>query len=94
MKLNIKAFAFTLGIVWGLLVFLYTWWVIVQGVYLNMELPTQKVFLEYIYPFYSITPAGSLIGLIYGVIDGLIVGAGIAWLYNLISGKSVKQVTA
>ena len=94
MKLNIKAFAFTLGIVWGLLVFLYTWWVIVQGAYFNLELPAQKVFLSYIYPFYDISPLGSVIGLLYGVIDGLIVGAATAWLYNLISAKSLKKETA
>ncbi len=94
MKLNIKAFAITMGIVWGLVVFLYTWWIIVQGSYLNLELPTEKVFLEYLYPFYAITPAGSIIGLLYGVVDGLIVGSGTAWLYNLFVSKSAKRQTA
>jgi hypothetical protein len=94
MKLNIKAFAFTLGIIWGLLVFLYTWWVIVLDATFNLELPGEKVFLGYIYPFYSITPWGSVIGLLYAVVDGLILGAAIAWLYNMILTKGLKKETA
>ena len=33
MKLNVKAFALTCGIVWGLSLFLLTWWIIMfEGV--------------------------------------------------------------
>jgi len=35
-----------------------------------------------VYPFFTITPLGSLLGLIYGFVDGLIVGGAFAWLYN------------
>lgn len=94
MKLNVKAFAVTLGIIWGLIVFLYTWWIIVQGAYFNWEMPAGKVFLAYLYPFYKISPLGSLIGLIYGVIDGLIVGAAFSWLYNQFAAKNMKTETA
>ncbi len=90
MKLNVKAFALTIGIVWSLLVFLYTWWLIVQSAYFQVELP-QKILLEYLYPYYSVSPLGSLLGLIYGFVDGLIVGAGVSWLYNLISSKNGKK---
>jgi hypothetical protein len=36
---------------------------------------------------YSITPIGSLLGLVWAFFDGLIGGAIFAWLYNKLSSK-------
>lgn len=35
-----------------------------------------------LYPGYTVTLVGSLLGLAYGLIDGFIMGYVIAWLYN------------
>lgn len=85
MKLNVKAFALTCGLVWGLGVLLLTWWIIAfEGT--TAEVP----FLGQIYRGYNISPLGSIIGLIWAFADGAIGGAIFAWLYNLIAGR--KQI--
>jgi len=86
MKLNVKAFAITLSIFGGLLVFITTWWLIAQGAYVN-----EKVFFSYIYPFYEVSPTGSIIGFFYGLIDGFIFGGTIGWLYNVIVQKDLEK---
>jgi hypothetical protein len=81
MKLDVKAAALTLALVWGLLAMFAT------GVG-NLISPTYgKAFLEVmasVYPGYTAArSAGQLIvGTIYGLVDGAIAGAVIAWLYN------------
>jgi hypothetical protein len=82
MKLNIKAFALTCGLIWGFGVLFLTWWLILlEG---NNPAPC---FLNRIYHGYTMTPVGSLIGAIWGFVDAGIGGAIFAWLYNLIAGK-------
>ena len=80
MKLNVKAFELTCALVWGIGIFLGTWWIIF------FDGPSQQIiFLSRIYRGYTVTPLGSIIGLIWALADGLIVGAIFAWLYNLIA---------
>lgn len=77
MKLDVKAFALAGGLVWGLGVLCLTWWIIVfEGA------SGDPTFLGRIYRGYSITPVGSVIGLAWAFVDGLIGGAVFAWLYN------------
>lgn len=83
MKLSIKGFAVSMGIMFGLILFINTWWLMVRG----ME-SGSIVFLSKIYPFYTISPLGSLLGLVYGFGDGLLGGALFAWLYNLLAGNN------
>jgi hypothetical protein len=45
-------------------------------------------FLGRIYRGYNISPLGSVFGLIWAFVDGLIGGAIFAWLYNLLSARS------
>lgn len=82
MKLNVRAFALAFGIWWGVGVFLGTWWVIAFG-----DAAGEATFLAQIYLGYAITPLGSLVGLVWGLGDGLIAGAILAWLYNLLADK-------
>jgi hypothetical protein len=80
MKLNVRAFALTCGLVWGLGLFILTWWIIA------FEGATGEVtFIGRIYRGYSISSVGSIIGFIWAFIDGLVGGAIFAWLYNLIA---------
>lgn len=80
MKLNVKAFAMVCGLTWGLGILFLTWWIML------FEGSTHEVpFLGHIYRGFNISPAGSIIGLIWALADGAIGGAIFAWLYNLIA---------
>jgi len=77
MKLNVKALALAAGIVWGLAIFLLTYWFLIFG-YPGDSLSK----LANVYFGYSVTWYGGFVGLIWGFVDGLIGGALLAWLYN------------
>jgi len=81
MRLNVKALALTSAIIWGVGLFLMTWWVILfEGA------TGDKTLIAYVYRGYCISAFGSIIGLAWGFIDGLICGAVFGWLYNAIAG--------
>lgn len=81
MKLNIKAFALTCGILWGLGLFFLTWW------FIAFDGSTgEPTFIGKLYRGYTISPLGSVIGLVYAFFDALIGGAVFSWLYNKIIG--------
>lgn len=86
MKLNIKAFAFTCGLFWGLGLFVLTWWIIMFD-----GATGETTFLGRVYRGYSISGLGSLAGLCWGFIDALIGGAIFAWIYNLLVCRCVKE---
>ena len=77
MKLNIKAFAITASLFWGMFLFLCTWWVILLD-----GATGQATMLSTVYRGFNISATGSFIGLAWGLVDGLIGGAIFAWLYN------------
>jgi len=79
MKLNVKAFALACGLLWGAGLFLLTWWIIAFEGSAAAAGPT---FLGRVYRGYSVSPLGSVIGLLYALVDGLIGGVVFAWLYN------------
>ena len=80
MKLKPVALGLSLGVVWGGALFITTWLSYLTGY--------GKLFLEVlagsVYPGYSISPAGSFIGLLYGFIDLFIMGTILGWVYNKI----------
>ncbi len=77
MKLNVAAFAVTCGILWGLGLFLGTLWIML------FEGATGDVtFIGRVYLGYNISPLGAVIGLVWGLADGLVGGAVFAFLYN------------
>jgi len=78
MKLNVKAFALTSGLVWGLGLFMLTWWIIAFGGGATGE----TTLIGRVYLGYRISPVGSIIGLVWAFADGLVCGAIFAWLYN------------
>ena len=86
MKLNVKSFALTCGLFWGVALFLLTWWIIA------LEGSTgEPTLIGRVYPGHSLSPAGSFIGLAWGFADGLIGGAIFGWLYNLLSRRTRRQ---
>ena len=87
MKLNIKAFALTCGILWGLGLFAFTWWIIAFD-----GATGEPTLIGRLYRGYSISPTGSFIGLAWALADGVIGGAIFAWLYNILASRfSVRQ---
>ncbi|MBI4564847.1 MAG: hypothetical protein HY716_09180 [Planctomycetes bacterium] len=85
MRLNLKALAITLGAVWGGAVFLV-------GIAHMLWPGYGNTFLELvasIYPGYQVGGFGQVVvGTLYAVLDGMICGAIIAWLYNVASCPS------
>ena len=83
MKLNVKALALTSALLWGIGLFTLTWWIIAfEGV------TNEVTIIGKLYRGYSISPLGSFIGFIWAFLDGLIIGAIFAWVYNKISAKN------
>ncbi len=85
MKLNVPAFALAFALWWGGSVFFLTWWVILSG-----GADPGPSLAAQIYFGYSVTPLGSLVGLAWGFADGLVGGALLAWLYNLLAAKLAR----
>lgn len=82
MKLDVKAFALTCAVVWGLGLPLLTWWMMALD-----GSNADPTWLGHIYRGYNLTFAGSLIGAVWAFFDGLIGGAIFAWLYDLIGER-------
>jgi hypothetical protein len=77
MKLDVKAFAITCAIIWGLGIFALTWWIIAFD-----GATGERTLIGLVYRGYTISPLGSLIGLVWGFFDALVGSAIFAWLYN------------
>lgn len=77
MRLDVKAFALTCGILWGVTILVSTLWLLVMGY--DGQLISK---LDHFYFGYSFSVAGAFIGLVWGFVDGSICGALFAWLYN------------
>lgn len=84
MRLKPVALGISLGLVWGGSLFVTTWLSYYTG-YGRLFL---EVLAQSIYPGYTISPLGSLLGLFYGFLDGLVSAALIGWIYNrIVTGK-------
>ena len=83
MKLDVRAFAITCGLLMGLGLFLATWWIIL------LDGPSDRMtFIGQIYRGYGLNGVGSLAGLVWGLVDGAIGGTIFAWLYNSLTARS------
>lgn len=82
MRFDVKALALTCAIFWGVSLFLITWWVILMD-----GASGDPTVIALVYRGYNISPLGSLIGLGWAFLDGLIGGAIFAWLYNFMAGR-------
>ncbi len=86
MRLNIKAFALTSGLLMGLGLFFITWWIIAfEGA------TGEPTVIAKVYRGYEISPAGSFIGLAWGFADWFLGGLIFAWLYNKLLPKKPAQ---
>ena len=86
MKLNVKAFALTCGLVARGVLFCLTWWLIgFDGI------TGDPLIIGKVYRGYTVSPLGSLIGFCWAFVDGLLGGAVVAWLYNQLSGRMIAR---
>ena len=83
MKLNVKAFALAGGIVWGINWFFLTWWMMLFKGITNERI----AFISDTYIGFTLNPLGSLVALVYGFVDGFLIGLLVAWLYNKIAPR-------
>ncbi|MBI4500547.1 MAG: hypothetical protein HY700_05240 [Gemmatimonadetes bacterium] len=84
MKLNAKALAITVAVLWGGSVFLVAllnrFWPPYGGAFLDLA--------SSIYP--GVHPGGmraGIVGTAYAVVDGAVCGFLVAWVYNQVSGR-------
>jgi hypothetical protein len=88
MKLNVKALALTVGILWALAVLLVgaanLIWSGYGGAFLQL--------IASIYPGYHAAgcPGDLIVGTLYALVDGTIGGLVFGWLYNLFIGKGAS----
>jgi hypothetical protein len=80
-RIDPKAFGLTCGALWGVGLFCMTWWIIAFDGASRQRTPIGRV-----YRGYTISPRGSLVGLVWAFFDGLSGGFCLAWLYNRLAG--------
>ncbi len=76
MKLRARAFGLAIGIVWGLTLFLTTIYSTLVGTGQTMSK------LRTLYYGYQVSFGGAIVGLLWGIVTGFLLGAAVAWLYN------------
>ena len=89
MKLNVKAMAFTIGLVWGAAMLLAGVAYVVTGGYGEAFLDV----MASLYPGYHATSnyGDVIVGTLYGLLDGVVGGAAVAWLYNRLAESGIGQ---
>lgn len=88
MRFDVRRFALTSALVWGLGVFAMTWWFIALG-----GATGEVTIIGHLYRGYTVSPFGSIVGLLWAVADGFVFGALFAWTYNAL-GKQYVASTA
>lgn len=80
-RLNSITTGIAFGLLGGLLIFVATLWLVVQG---GLRVGEHLMLLGNYFPGYRVTVLGSFIGFGYGFVTGFFTGATIGWLYNSI----------
>ena len=80
--LNAKVVGLTLGVIFGLGIFVATNWLVIKG---GDRVGPHLILLSQYFIGYKVTFVGSLIGAAYGFALGTICGAIIGWIYNRIA---------
>ncbi|MFG0316487.1 MAG: hypothetical protein ACF8XB_04380 [Planctomycetota bacterium JB042] len=91
MKLNVKAMALSIGLLWAVMILFVGAVATVRGPQDGSLYGKEFLLLvASIYPGYDGAPGfgSTIVGALYGFVDGAIGGALIAWLYNLFAGKA------
>jgi hypothetical protein len=86
--LNAKALGLVLGLVFGLIIFIATNWLVFKGG--NTVGPHLSLLSQY-FIGYRVTFWGSFIGFGYGFVLGTLSGSVLGWVYNKIAGARDPQ---
>lgn len=86
MRLSVKSFALTCGLLFGILFMIATWWLIIKGTPGDIMIKFSNFFFGY-----SFTYVGGIIGLFWGFVYAFIGGAVFSWLYNLLLGSKKSE---
>ena len=87
MRYNVRVFAAVCGIIWGLILFFGAIWVwAFEG---RRAKPME---LGRFYKGYAADPVGGLIGLGWGLVDGVVLGGAFAWLYNQLAKRWRQRI--
>jgi hypothetical protein len=86
MELRKRALGIAFGLVWGLIIMLGTWLLVIMGA--RGEMMSK---LSSFYFGYSTSFIGGIIGMLYGFVTGFIAGFLIAMIYNWVN-KSIKPM--
>lgn len=81
MKINVKALALTLGLLWGSFIFIATLWAVFFLDRGNLLLGALKPF----YFGYEVGFKGAIVGGLYGFLHGLVMGGVFGVVYNFFS---------
>ena len=86
---NAKSLGLVLGLLFGLVVFIATNWLIIKGGHINQGgdyvVGPHLQLLSQFFIGYRVSFFGSIIGFAYGFAVGTLSGALIAWIYNKIT---------
>jgi hypothetical protein len=80
--LNAKAFGLVLGLLFGIIIFMATNWLVLKG---GSQVGPHLQLLSQYFIGYRVTFWGSFIGFAYGFALGTLSGAFIGWVYNKIA---------
>ena len=85
-RFNSKLLGLVLGIVFGLIIFIATNWLVIKGGHINSEgdyvVGPNLQLLSHFFIGYRVSFWGSVIGLLYGFALGTIIGSAIGTIYN------------
>lgn len=85
MELRKRAFGLSLGLFWGLVILLGTWFLLLRGSQGEIFSKASSFYIGYSYSW-----GGAVIGFVWGFLTGFIAGVFIAWLYGVFSKMIYK----
>jgi len=88
MRMNATANGIVLGIVFGLIIFIATIWLVIKG---GPVVGPNLALLGHFFIGYDVTGIGSLVGLVYGFITGFIIGYFVSIIYNWVVDLRIKN---
>ena len=84
--LNTKILGLVLGVIFGLVIFIITNWIVIKGGYMTPNgryvVGPHLQLLSQFFIGYRVSFLGSIIGFVYGFALGTLCGALIGWIYN------------
>lgn len=88
MEIRKRAFGMAVGLVWGLVVLLGTWWLLLWGAQGGVFSKISNFCLGYTFSW-----GGAIIGFLWSFVYGFIGGVLIAWFYEIFSKMLYKSKT-